>query len=160
MAAIDTKTEETPRKSFKIPIFVGLFLAVVTGGAGFYAVFSGLLPLGESQPEKISESTVPTPEVAFIPLEPMMISLAPNSGNRQLRFNAQLEVEAAQTAKVRELLPRIIDVLNTYLRAVETSDLENPAALQTLRSQMLRRIQIVVGPDRVRDVLIMEFILN
>lgn len=90
----------------------------------------------------------------------MVISLPLQSVNRHLRFNAQLEVEAAQVTAVREMLPRIIDVLNTYLRAVETRDLENPAALQMLRTQMLRRIQIVVGPGHVRDVLVMEFILN
>lgn len=160
MAAIDTKTEESARKSFKLPIIVGLLLAILAGAGGFYLVYSGLLPIGESQADNSSEPTAPMPEIAFIPLEPMVISLSPQSGNRHLRFNAQLEVETAQVTAVRELLPRIIDVLNTYLRAVETRDLENPAALQGLRTQMLRRIQIVVGPGRVRDVLVMEFILN
>lgn len=160
MAAIDTKTEGSTRKSLKLPVIAGFLLAIATGGGGFYVVYSGLLPIGESQAEQVSDSTVATPEIAFVPLDPMVISLAPQSGNRHLRFSAQLEVEVAQVAAVREMLPRIIDVLNTYLRAIETRDLENPAALQTLRTQILRRIQIVVGPDRVRDVLVMEFILN
>jgi flagellar FliL protein len=51
-------------------------------------------------------------------------------------------------------------VLNGYLRAVETSDLENPAALVRLKAQMLRRIQIVTGEGRVRDLLVSEFVLN
>jgi flagellar FliL protein len=33
-------------------------------------------------------------------------------------------------------------------------------ALTRLRGQMLRRVQIVVGKDRVRDLLIMDFVLN
>jgi flagellar FliL protein len=57
-------------------------------------------------------------------------------------------------------MPRVLDVLNSYLRAVEVAELEDPAALVTLRAQMLRRIQLVTGPDRVRDVLITEFVLN
>ncbi len=39
-------------------------------------------------------------------------------------------------------------------------DLENPAAIQRLRAQMLRRVQVVTGEGRVRDLLVTEFILN
>ena len=34
------------------------------------------------------------------------------------------------------------------------------AALTRLRAQMLRRVQIVTGPDNVNDLLIMEFVLT
>ena len=57
-------------------------------------------------------------------------------------------------------MPPIIDVLNGYLRALEVTDIEDPAALTRLRSQMLRRAQVVAGPERINDLLIMEFVLN
>jgi flagellar FliL protein len=57
-------------------------------------------------------------------------------------------------------MPRVIDVLNGYLRAVEPGDFDDPAILGRLRAQMLRRVQIVTGTERVRDLLIMEFVLN
>ena len=50
-------------------------------------------------------------------------------------------------------MPRILDVLNSYLRAVELADLEDPSAMVRLRAQMLRRVQIVTGEGRVRDLL-------
>ena len=53
------------------------------------------------------------------------------------------------------LMPRIQDVLNSYLRAVEVRQLEDPSALLRLRAQMLRRVQIVTGEGRVRDLLIL-----
>ena len=58
------------------------------------------------------------------------------------------------------LRPRILDVLNGYLRAVEVAELEDPSALVRLRAQMLRRIQVVAGEGRVNDLLISEFVLN
>jgi flagellar FliL protein len=61
---------------------------------------------------------------------------------------------------VTHLLPRILDVLNGYLRAVELAELEDPDALVRLRAQMLRRIQIVTGQGMVRDLLVTEFVLN
>ena len=66
----------------------------------------------------------------------------------------------ATDADVEAIKPRIIDVLNGYLRAVRVSDLEDPTVLIKLRSQMLRRVQVVTGPGYVRDLLIMEFVLN
>ena len=57
-------------------------------------------------------------------------------------------------------MPRVIDVLNSYLRALEIGDIADAAALVRLRAQMLRRIQIVTGAGRVNDLLIMEFVLN
>ena len=49
---------------------------------------------------------------------------------------------------------------NSYLRALELRDLEDPSALTRLRAQMLRRVQVVAGPERVNDLLVMEFVLN
>jgi flagellar FliL protein len=51
-------------------------------------------------------------------------------------------------------------VLNGYLRAVDAADLEDPAALVRVRAQMLRRVQLVTGEGRVRDLLVTEFLLN
>ncbi|MBC7477731.1 MAG: flagellar basal body-associated FliL family protein [Pseudorhodobacter sp.] len=100
------------------------------------------------------------PDIAFVPLEPVTITLGEVAANIHLRFTAQLEVESARKDEVTLLVPRILDVLNGYLRAVEVSELGDPNALVRLRSQMLRRIQIVTGEGRVRDLLVTEFVLN
>ena len=63
-------------------------------------------------------------------------------------------------AEVTLLMPRVLDVLNSYLRAVDPASFDDPGAMTRLRAQMLRRIQIVTGEGRVRDLLITEFVLN
>ena len=68
-------------------------------------------------------------DVAFVPMDPIMISLPPGASARHLRFAGQLEVAPEHAAEVAGLMPRVLDVLNTYLRAVEVRDLEEPAAL-------------------------------
>ena len=60
----------------------------------------------------------------------------------------------------RQMLPRIVDVMNGYLRAMDKAVLEDPAGLVRMRAQILRRIQIVTGEGRVRDLLVTEFVLN
>lgn len=157
--------EEKPAKSSKLPLILGLVGALVLGGAGFYVVWSGLFdPFGssgeEEKAEEVKETEPAAPIFAFVPMEPIMISLAPGSTAKHLRFIGQLEVDPVTQAEVVTLMPRILDTLNTYLRAVEVKDLEDPAAIQRLRAQMLRRVQVVVGEGRVRDLLITEFILS
>lgn len=98
--------------------------------------------------------------VAFVALDPLIVNLSGQAGRQYLRFSAQLEVAPEFLSEIQALRPRIIDVLNGYLRAVQPADLEDPTALMRLRAQMLRRVQIVAGQDRVRDLLIMEFVIN
>lgn len=159
--------EEEPKKKSKLPLIVGIVLMLALGGGGFFAVYSGLLftPAHDPTEEELSalkEAVVePLPDIAFVPIEPLIINLAgQGSGNRHLRFQAQIEVPSAYKSEVESLMPRIVDVLNGYLRAVDMTDLESPSALVKLRAQMLRRLQIVAGEGRVKDVLIMEFVIN
>lgn len=159
--------EAPPKKSSIVPILIGVILALVLGGGGFFAVYTGTILAQEPEKEMAEEETkeeelekLPLEAVAFIPIQPLVINIASSSGTRYLKFDAQLEVEPESEQEVTELLPRVVDVLNGYLRAISIEELENPTTLTRLRSQMLRRVQIVTGEGRVRDLLVMEFVVN
>jgi flagellar FliL protein len=155
----DAEEGSEKKKKGKGMLF-GIIGAFVLGGAGFYATFSGLL-LGDGGEEKkpaiaMMASNLPT----FVPIEPLIISLGAGASSKHLKFSAELDVAAAYSDEVTAVMPRILDVLNTFLRAVEDGDIENPSAMSKLRAQMLRRVQIVTGEGRVNDLLITEFVLN
>lgn len=154
---------ETLKKSKK-PLLIGLVLALVLGGAGFYAAYSGLVPEGGSTAHSDAEDAeTPDPgsaKVAYVPIDPILVSLPRSEAPRHLRFRAEIETLPGQQESLIEIMPRILDVLNSYLRAVSTEDLERPTALIRLRAQMLRRIQLVAGERAVRDLLVTEFVLN
>ena len=163
MAEVEETEEEPPKKKSKLPLILGLVLALVLGGGGFFAVYSGMILGPKDEGVYTAEAKTkagPLPEVAFVPIDPLVINLGQSGGNRHLKFRAQLEVDPTHQSTVTELLPRVVDVLNGYLRAVSMTDLEEPTALIKLRAQMLRRVQIVTGEGRVRDLLVMEFVLN
>lgn len=158
MAEPETPPDAAAKKTSKLPLILALVGALVLGGGGFYATYSGLL-LGHAE-AKAESHVADMPDIAFVPVDPLVISLPPGSGSKHLRFSSQLEVPSGHSAEVAALMPRILDVLNGYLRAVEPKDLEDPSALVRLRAQMLRRVQIVTGEGRVRDLLVTEFVLN
>lgn len=160
MAEAELPQDAAPKKKSKLPLILGLVLFLALGGGGFYAVYSGLI-LGQGG--EASGHAAPAedlPPIAFVPLDPVTISLGAVAESRHLRFGAQLEVNTEAEADVTLLKPRILDVLNGYLRAVDMEELADPHALVRLRAQMLRRIQIVTGEGRVRDLLVTEFVIN
>ena len=157
--------EDAPAKKSKKPLIMGLVLALAGAGGGFMAVQMGFIggSGGEEETAEHDEDDGELPDIApasFLPLDTIVVNMPNQSGYNLLRFTAQLEVTPAHIADVEAIKPRIIDVLNSYLRAVDLVDLEDPRALVRLRSQMLRRVQVVAGEGRVRDLLIMEFVLN
>lgn len=162
MADTETEQDEEPAKKSGKPMLIGLILAVVLGGGGFFAVYSGMI-LAPAPEHAETEEMMPDtafPDVVFVPIQPLIINLGRGGSSHHLRFHAQLEVTKAAEAEVTTLLPRVTDVLNSYLRAVGVGELENPAALVRLRAQMLRRVQVVTGEGRVLDLLIMEFVIT
>jgi flagellar FliL protein len=156
----DTGAEPTSgrRRIGRRPILAGLALAPVAAAGGYFAVRSGFLPMGGNVASEAAATTLL--DVAFLPVDPMVISIGRGGLTRHLRFEAQLEVDPLKAQDVALLMPRIVDVLNGFLRAVDVADLEDPAALLRLRAQMLRRVQIVAGEDAIRDLLVMEFVVN
>ena len=162
MADITAEAPEEPPKRSKLPLIAGLVLALAGGGGGFFAVQSGLLLGGDghdSPAEEEAPVASPMPDVAFVEVPPLVISLG-GGGASHLRFRASLEVPAQHQLEVTELLPRVQDVLNSYLRALDPADIAEQGALFRLRAQMLRRVKMVVGDARVRDLLVLEFVLN
>lgn len=156
---------EAQEKPGKKGLLIGLILAVAGTAGGYFLTVSGLLPLGGQTDKPDAHETTTDdparalPNVGFVDL-PVVIVSVDAGDSRHLKFHAQLEVNAPYIADVEKMQPRIMDVLNGYLRAIQVADLEDSLALMRIRGHLLRRIGIVVGEGRVRDVLVMEFVLN
>lgn len=170
MATTDSSDDRDDAKTrSKLPLLLGLLLATVLGAAGFFLAYNRMLPIAglgagtsvagagtAADPTGPAEGRLPS----FVPIDPMVISLGTSGRGRHLKFSAELEVVPGREQRVQSLMPRILDVLNGYIRAVPLEELETASALVTLRAQMLRRVQLVVGESLVKDLLVTEFVLN
>ncbi len=146
-----------PRRSGLRGILFAVPVAGALGAGAFYAAWSGMVSLPEKQAAAPSQTG---PKVAYVPLRELVVSVGRQGTASHLLFSADIEVPAEAERAVTALMPRIIDVLNGYLRALEPEELEAPAALARLRAQMLRRLQIVAGEGQISDLLIIEFVLR
>lgn len=153
------------KKTSRKPIVLGLIGATLFGVAGYYATSFGIFNFGNKQENQLSGGHVaiamsPDVNATFVALDRMVISLGKDQSSRHLIFAASLEVELPFVAEITNLIPRFSDVLNTYLRAISVDELESPASLFKLRSHMLRRLQIVAGNGKIKDLLISEFVID
>ena len=156
MAEALTNLPANTRKRPILPVLASLAMAVILGAAGFYAGMNNLLAPGSYSRAAGGLSD----QVAFVPIPQLLVTLPPGATTRHLRLTAELEVEKPYAAEIERIMPRILDMLNGYLRAVAVKELENPAALVRIRAHLLRRVQIITGEGRIRDFLITEFVLN
>lgn len=156
---------EVAPKSSKLPMIIGVVLALLGGAGGFVAVQSGLLGGQETSEshdveEKKDKHAAPLPDVTFVEVPVFVVSMGPASAAQHLRFRASLEVPSEHASDVTKILPRVQDVMNSYLRALEPADIEAQGALIRMRAQMLRRVKLVIGEERVKDLLVLEFVLT
>jgi len=163
MTAPADQPNDSPKKGAKLPLLIGLLLCLLGAGGGFHAVSAGVVgPFGDTarSGESVSGDAGPAVLPVFVALDPLVISLPGEGGRDHLHFTAQLEVSPGRASEIEAVKPRIVDALNSYLRAVEVDQLDDPAALMRMRAHMLRRVQVVAGQGRVKDLLIMEFVLS
>lgn len=165
------KTDRPTGQTSKQALVIGLVLAFLGGGAAFSGAYLGLIPVelkDESEPSvadiapdsDVGQKTFDASGITFVPVTPIILSVGSADNRMQLRFGATLEVKRTAKSEIETLMPRIVDIVNTYLRAMKVSDLEDPTALLRIRAQLLRRVQVVAGDGRINDFLVLEFILN
>ena len=162
MAKKEEKTsnnEDVIKKKGKgglIIIIVGIVLALGGGGmAGYMGLLS--LPFGEQETKKNLPDISKT---IFVPLPKIVIPLGENADAKYLRARFDIETEKAYAERITTLQPRLMDMLNTYLRAVEEKELSDPGRFQNLQAQMLRRARLVAGEAAIKNLLVQEFILQ
>ncbi|MFS4436735.1 flagellar basal body-associated protein FliL [Paracoccaceae bacterium GXU_MW_L88] len=158
MSSADETEDSPPEKpKGKAMILVSILAFLLAAGGGFYASTKGLIPSFKGEKKAETDTELP---VAFLPIDRIVVTLSGRAYAKQLVFSGSLEVAPENLAIVEALKPRILDILNGYLRAVDETELADPAQLARLRAQMLHRINLATEGVPVSNLLISEFILN
>lgn len=166
MASTETSVEETSppkaRGSSKRSLFLAVALCLIGMGFGYFGVSSGLvsLPISSKPAVPVHASDSELPDVAFVPIPTLIVTLPPDAKNDHLRFSGEIEVRAEFQEEIEFVMPRIQNFLNGYLRSLTANDIEGQGSLFRIRIQVFRRIAGIVGLGKVNNLLVTEFILN
>ncbi len=166
----DEPHEESPsakkkRLSGKKLVLFFVMPAVVTMLAGVVLYSGGAidsLVSGDSG-ESGEDNEIEEPkDVVFYDLPEMLVNI--NSSGRRthyLKISVSLELtNPKDVARLQQVLPRIIDNFQVYLRELRIEDLQGSAGLYRLREELLRRVTVAAAPAKVSDVLFKEMLIQ
>lgn len=161
----DVEIEVTPRGGLngkKLVLFIILPLLLLLGGLGG-AYFAGLLePLLGKHEAPVAEEHAVAPQTVFFDLPQMLVNLNTGGSKRNyLKIAISLELNnEADSVALQNLLPRVVDNFQVYLRELRVEDLRGSAGVQRLREELLLRVNNAVHPIEVRDVLFKEMLVQ
>lgn len=99
-----------------------------------------------------------TENTNYLELTPLTISLQDN--RRVLKIGITLEVIEGQESEIDPSDPKVRDAFMGYLRALRLEQIEDAAFMAQMRAQLLRRAQLILGPETVRGILITDFLVR
>ena len=136
----------------KLVLFIVLPLLLFGGGgaAAWFLLFQGHAEEGEAAAEAAPEH----PPVYF-DMEELTVNLA-STGKRNSYLKLKLTLELGKpegSETLPNVLPRVEDQFQVYLRGVRVEDLQGSDGLQRLREELLLRAQKAAAPAEVKDIL-------
>ncbi len=153
---------DAPKKKLsgkKLVLFV-LPVVLLLGGA---AAFFFLKPA--EQPSEGDEDVVAEHDAGpsvYYDLPQMLVNL--NTTGRRVNFlKIVVSLELAEESDIQHLeqvLPRIIDNFQVYLRELRIEDLKGSAGIYRLREELLLRVNAAAYPAEVHDVLFKEMLIQ
>jgi flagellar protein FliL len=172
MAATEISKEDNEKKSnSKMGLILIILLGLIGVGGGGVAGFMGLLPipgLEASHEDPVAmaahaDEKAGLPDIstlAFVDMPKIIVPLGEQANAHHLVAQFSIETTKEYKGRIEELKPRIMDVMNKYLRAVEEKDITDPLQFQRLQALMLNRVQLIAGEQALRNILVQEFILQ
>jgi flagellar FliL protein len=148
-------------KRIVLVLVLPVFLLV---GAGLGLVFTGVLDsvLGKSEEKAAVGKPNPNKPAVFHDLPEMLVNLN-TTGSRAtfLKITVSLELEKSDDIpRIKDLMPRVQDNFQIYLRELRLDDLRGSAGMYRLREELLARVNAAVAPVKVKDILFKEILVQ
>lgn len=170
------ESEETPQKpsgpNKNLIIIVAVLAALIIGGGAFF-----FLSKGKKAEEKKEEE--PTAQVeeeggssedkdkkakekTFLPLPELIVNLKNAKGkNTILRATFVLYMANEKNREhVSHYIPLITDQFQTFLRELDVVDVQGSSGIERIRQELLSRINQIVAPIKVKEVLVKDFLVQ
>lgn len=151
----------------KLILFI-LLPVLVLLGAGVGVYMSGLLDPVLGLNEKTAEAEQAEADEAaaqpghFHELDEMTVTLrSQGSKTRFLKLQLTLELESeADAQRIEEVMPRIKDNFQVFLRELRVAELEGSEGVYRIREELLSRVNDAAAPVEVKDVLFTDMLIQ
>jgi flagellar FliL protein len=137
-----------------------VLLIGVLAGLWFTGVLPKLLGMkhGDPRGQEAGKPAIPV----FVDLPDMIANLSsPANKPSYIKLQARLEISRQEDVeKVKQMMPRLQDIFQTYLREMRPEELRGSPGIYRLREELLGRANVAVAPVRVNDVLFTQLLIQ
>ena len=160
-------SDDTGSKRKKLILFIVIPVLLLIGGGVGVAVMLGLFsskpPANPDEEQvQVEEVMAPTVQTTFFEIPDLIVNLN-TSGRKSVFLKIKISLEIADPSDIdtiNQLLPRIVDNFQVYLRELRVQDRQGSAGMYRLHEELLRRVNIAVRPAKVKDVLFKEMLVQ
>jgi len=137
-------------------------LAALAAGAFAVVLFVVRPMFPPPAPSNVAREPVSQKFGRVVALDSVVVNVAQTEGRRYLKITVHLEVpEDEKIAKeVEQRKPQLLDLIVATLTKKSLAEVTAPEALDRLRGEVLERMTQALGPERVRQVFITEFVVQ
>lgn len=154
----------------KVILIVIIFFVILLAAAGAFLFLTpaGKKLMGHSEEKKdditkiAEEEKIDPKTLVFTELPEVLVNLRSKDGNGGF-LKATFIIESVSEKlgeKIDKLKPQIVDQFQIFLREMDMNDLRGSAGLQRVRQELISRVDNITAPEKIRNVLIKEFILQ
>ena len=161
----DDDSSDKPGGKKKLLIIIAAVLLLAIGGiaAAFYTVLlHAVIDMITGEAEVEGEKEIAHEDLVFFPLDEIIVNL--NTGGRKSSFlKIQISLELTDSddiPRIRDVMPRIMDNFQVYLRELRIEDLKGSAGMYRLREELLSRVNAGAAPAKINDVLFKEMLVQ
>jgi flagellar protein FliL len=167
-----TARPKAGRRRLMLILIPAVLLAGAGGAAAYFAgLFSGGQPAAaddghgapraQQDPPHDGLEGQPAP-VVFVDMPDLIVNLQSDGPRmRFLKLRVSLEVAGEPlAATVRQLMPRVMDSFQAYLRALTVEEVRGAAGMQRLKEELVARVNLAVEPTQVDAVLLKEMLVQ
>ncbi|MBZ0156342.1 MAG: flagellar basal body-associated FliL family protein [Alphaproteobacteria bacterium] len=155
----EEREEPKKKKGKNMLLVIIVAVAVLAGGAGAFFFFtkSG----GEKAQKKESAEEAKKEDGVMVALDPFVVNLSDNNGNRFLKVTMQLEVAGpALMEKAKNKNPQIRDAIITLLTSKTSDLLMSPEGKLQLKDEVNIMANQILGNNSVKNVYLTDFVMQ
>jgi flagellar protein FliL len=161
-AASDEAEKPASKSKFPIKTIAIAGIGVLVLGGGGFGAWKFLAGGDHGDKPAAGVAAAPKPAIFFdVPDVLVNLSSSNNERTQYLKVKVVLELgDAKLKDQLTPLMPRLMDMFQTYLRELRPTDLDGSAGLYRLKEELTRRVNASIAPNRVNAVLFKEIVVQ
>lgn len=159
----ETPEAKPPEPAGAKPSKIVLILLVLNLGASGFATFK-LATAGAAPAHEAAHDAAPVgAEITgpVVPMDPFVVNLDEPGQSRYVKVTLQLELTSKEVEASLEKSKQVVrDMILSHLSGLKLADTSGAAAKDKLRADLIKKLDDILGPGKVRRMFFQEFVVQ